>query len=172
MADKITLENVKVGKDGVELKVSSQGKEYAQFTAMWSSGRKGQNGQREYGPTKFVKVMVFGFKAGDLVAGVRAGDLVNVAGSVEHFEWQSNNGPRDDWSIFAESVTLPVPRAQQGQQGWNNQQQPQQQPATGGFGQAQQNVQQGLGGQQAQGDPWNSAPQGGSAGSPDDEPPF
>lgn len=165
MADKITLENVKVGKDGVELKVSSQGKEYAQFTAMWSSGRKGQNGQREYGPTKFVKVMLFGFKAGDLAAGVRAGDLVNVSGSVEHFTWESQNGPRDDWSVFAESVTLPVPRVQQGQGGWNNQQQPQQrgqQPATGGFS-------------QPKGDPWNSAPPangGGFGGGQQDEPPF
>lgn len=164
MADKITLENVKVGKDGVELKVSSQGKEYAQFTAMWSSGRKGQNGQREYGPTKFVKVMVFGFKAPDVAANVQAGDFVNVSGSVEHFEWQSQNGPRDDWSIFAESVTLPVPRAQQqgGQGGWNNQ--PQQQP--------QQQSRGGFGGQQApDNDPWNSAPQGGFGGD-DDTPPF
>lgn len=159
MADKITLENVKVGKDGVELKVSSQGKEYAQFTAMWSSGRKGQNGQREYGPTKFVKVMVFGFKAPDVAANVQAGDFVNVAGSIEHFEWQSQNGPRDDWSIFAESVTLPVPRAQQQGQ-WNNQQ-PHGQQDRGGFG-----------GQQAQGNPWNSAPAGGEFGGADDEPPF
>lgn len=164
MADKITLENVKVGKDGVELKASSQGKEYAQFTAMWSSGRKGQNGQREYGPTKFVKVLVFGFKAQDVAANVHAGDFVNVSGSVEHFEWQSQNGPRDDWSIFAESVTLPVPRAQQqgGQGGWNNQPQQQGQQSRGGFG-----------GQQApDNDPWNSAPPAGGFGGDSDEPPF
>lgn len=160
MADKITLENVKVGKDGVEFKRSSQGKDYAQFTAMWSSGRKGQNGQREYGPTKFVKVLVFGFKAQDVAANVQAGDFVNVSGSVEHFEWQAQTGPRDDWSIFAESVTLPVPRAQQ-QGGWNNQ--PQQgQQSRGGFG-----------GQQApDNDPWNSAPPAGGFGGADEEPPF
>lgn len=66
---------------------------------------------------------------------------------------------------------------QQGQSspqgGFNNQQ-----ASTGGFGQAQTNVQQGLGGQPAPGsqapdnDPWNSAPPAGGFGGVDDEPPF
>lgn len=153
MADRITIENARVGKDGVELKQSSTGKDYAQFTAMWSSGRKNrQTGDREFGPTKFVTVRVFGFTARDVAASIKPGDRVNVTGNVEHFTWAAQDGPRDDWSIFAESVTLPVPRAQGG--GDFQQQAPQQ----GGF--------------QQQGDPWGGAPQGGFQQPTQDEPPF
>ena len=50
MADRITIENVRVTDKGVELKQSSTGKDFAQFTAMWSSGRKNrQTGEREVG---------------------------------------------------------------------------------------------------------------------------
>lgn len=165
---KITLENVRVGKDGVALKVSKAGKEYAEFTVMWSSSRKDQAGQREYGPTKYVKVRVFGYSAGDIAANIGPGQFVNVTGNIDHFEWQSNNGPKDDWSLFAESVTLPVPRAQQ----------------QGGFQGQQQGNRGGFGGQQApDNDPWNSAPPAGNggfgqhpaqvpAGDDFDEPPF
>ena len=70
---------------------------------------------------------------------------MNVTGSLEHFEWMSQGGPKHDWSIFAESVTLPVPRAQQG-----NFQQPAPQ----------------------QGDPWGGAPQGGFSQIKDEPAPF
>lgn len=166
MADRISIENVRVTDKGVELKQSAAGKDYAQLTVMWSSRRKNRkSGEIEYGPTRFMRVIVNGFKAGDIAANVSPGDRVNVEGSVECFEWQSQNGAREDWTIMADSVTLPVPRAQQEQQGWNNQpqQQPQQQ-SRGGFG-GQQPQQQG------QGDPWNSAPQGGF-GAQQDDPPF
>jgi len=156
---KITLDNVKVGKDGVALKVSKAGKEYAEFTVMWSSSRKDQAGQREYGPTKYVKVRVFGYSAGDIAANIQPGQFVNVTGNIDHFEWQSNNGTKDDWAMFAESVTLPVPRAQQGSQ------QPQQgfaqQAPRGGFSQQA----------PVNNDPWQSAPQGGFSGA-NEEPPF
>ena len=146
MADRITIENVRVTDKGVELKQSSTGKDFAQFTAMWSSSRKSrQTGEREYGPTKFVTVRMFGFGARDVAAAVKAGDRVNVTGTVEHFEWMSQGGPKDDWSIFAESVTLPLPRAQQG-----NFQQPAPQ----------------------QGDPWGGAPQGGFSQIKDEPAPF
>lgn len=148
---KINIEGAKVTDQGVEMKHSSGGKEYASFTVMWSSSRKDRNtGEREYGPTKFVRVMAFGFQAGDIAAHIKGGDRVNVAGSIEHFVWHSQNGEKDDWTMFADSVSLPVPRSQQGG-GWG-QQQPQQQP-----------------------DPWNSAPQpqGGFSGGQDaEEPPF
>lgn len=142
MPDKITIENAKVTDKGVETKTSSGGKDYASFTIMWSSSRKNQQtGDREYGPTKFVNVRLFGFAANDVAANVHGGDRVNVTGSLDHFEWQSDNGPKDQWGMFAESVTLPVPRAGQGAPQQQGQQfgQPQQgfQQSQGGFGQQQ-----------------------------------
>ena len=166
MADRISIENVRVTDKGVELKQSAAGKTYAQFSAMWSSRRKNrQSGETEYGPTRFMRVIVNGFKAGDIVANVNPGDRVNVTGRVECFEWQSQNGPKDDWTILADSVSLPVPRAQQGGGsagggGWGGQQQ------GGGWGNQS---------SQQQNDPWNSAPQqqGGFSGAQDDSaPPF
>ena len=153
MSDRITIENVRVGRDGVELKQSAAGKEYAQFTAMWSSSRKNrQSGEMEYGPTKFLTVRVFGFKAGDVAANINAGDRVNVSGNLDHFEWMSQDGPRDDWSLFADSVSLPVPRAGMHER-VNNQ------PGGPSGGSA--------------GDPWNSGPQGGFGGAQsNEEPPF
>lgn len=151
--DKITIENARVTDKGVELKQSSTGKDFAQLTIMWSSSRKNrQTGEREYGETKFVTVRVFGFAAQDIAAGINPGDRVNVTGSIEHFVWQSQGGPKDDWSIFADSVTLPVPRAQGG--GGFQQQAPQQ----AGF--------------QQQGDPWGGAPQGGFSQQDTSNPPF
>lgn len=138
MADTITLHNVKVGRDGVHLKTSNSGKDYAQFVALWSSSRKDRAGQREYGPTKYVTVNVFGFEAQDLAASVTANDYLDITGTIEHFTWQSDNGPRDSWTIFADRVTRPLPRAQQHQQqphnnAWGTA------PSTGGFG-AQEDV--------------------------------
>lgn len=159
MSDRITIENARVTDKGVELKQSQSGKDYAQFTIMWSSTRKNrQTGEAEYGPTKFVTVRVFGFSAKDVAAAVQPGDRVNVTGSIEHFEWASQQGPKDDWGMFAESVTKPLPRAQQQnahQDPWGSQYQ-------GGFG-------------QDTGSSHHVAPAGpgAPAGQPtDDEPPF
>ena len=143
--DTITINNAKVTDKGVELKTSKQGKQYAQLTVMWSSTRKSQDGSTEYGPTKFINVFVRGYEAENVAAHVHAGDRVNVTGTVQHFEWQSNNGPKDDWSITG-SVSLPVPRAQQ--QGCSWSQQPAQAPQAGNWGQAAPTGQQGM--QQAQ----------------------
>lgn len=144
------LKNVKIAvpKSGqnagqaIQLKTSKSGKTYAQFTVMESSSRPDQGGGREYGPTKFVTCRVFGFDAENLHAAVMGGvDRVNVEGDLTHFEWQSDQGPRDDWSMFVSDVSLPVPRAQQGGGNFGGQQQGQQQggsswdaaPAGGGF---------------------------------------
>lgn len=153
MADRISIENVRVTDKGVEMKQSAAGKDYATLTVMWSSSRKNrQTNETEYGPTHFMRVIVNGFKAGDIVANVHPGDRVNVSGRVECFEWQSNQGPKEDWTIIADSVSLPVPRAQQGGGnpggGWNSN-------------------------PPKQSDPWNSGPKGGFGGAQDDElPPF
>lgn len=166
MTDRISIENVRVTDKGVEMKQSAAGKDYATLTVMWSSSRKNrQTNETEYGPTRFMRVIVNGFKAGDIAANVNPGDRVNVEGSVECFEWQSQNGPREDWTIMADSVTLPVPRAQQ-QGGYGQGNQPgvfQGQQARGGFG-----------GQQQSNDPWNSAPPAGNGGfgGDSDTPPF
>lgn len=146
--DTITINRARVTDKGVEMRTSKNGNEYASLTVMWSSSRKDKAGSTEYGPTKFIKVTVTGFEAKDVFANIKAGDRVNVTGRIQHFEWQSDKGPQDDWSILG-TVSLPVPYASDNQQqgsawgqdnsnAWSNQQAPNQQ-------QAQQNIQQGLG---------------------------
>ena len=115
--DTITINNAKVTDKGVEMRTSKNGNQYASLTVMWSSSRKDKAGGTEYGPTKFVKVTVTGYEAQDVAANIKPGDRVNVTGRIQHFEWQSNNGPKDDWSISG-SVSLPVPRAQQQGSAW------------------------------------------------------
>lgn len=130
---RVELKNVKIstpknGNPPIEIKTSKTGKQYAQFTVMESSSKKDQAGQWENGPTKFITCRVFGFDAENLHAAVMGGtDRINVAGELEHFTWQSQNGPRDDWSMFVSDVSLPLPKAQQSGGGWNNQ------PQQGGF---------------------------------------
>lgn len=166
MSDLITIENAMITKKGLERKVTKSGKDYVEFTIMWSSYRKDQQGTGESGPTKFVRVRVGGFEAQNLLAAVGAGDRVTVTGRIEHFEWNSQQGTQDDWGMWWASVSLPVPRAQQkGGYGQGNQQ---------GGSQGQQS-RGGFGGQQApDNDPWNSAPPVGNGGfgGADDEAPF
>lgn len=162
MSDLITIENAMITKQGIEHKTTKSGKDYAEFTIMWSSYRKDQNGNGENGPTKFVRVRVGGYEAQNLLASVGAGDRVNVTGRIEHFEWHSQQGAQDDWGMWWASVSLPVPRAQQqGQQ-------------QGGFQGQKQGNRSGFGGQQQNNDPWNSTPPAGNGGfgGADDEPPF
>lgn len=153
--DTITINRARVTDKGVEMRTSKNGNQYASLTVMWSSSRKDKAGETEYGPTKFIKVTVTGFEAKDVFANIRPGDRVNVTGRIQHFEWQSDKGPQDDWSILG-TVSLPVPYADNQQQGsawpepntgnaWSSQPTQQQAPNQQ---QAQQNVQQGLGAQE------------------------
>lgn len=148
--DTITINRARVTDKGVQLRTSKNGNQYASLTVMWSSSRKDKAGGTEYGPTKFVKVTVTGYEAQDVAANIKPGDRVNVTGRIQHFEWQSDKGPQDDWSILG-TVSLPVPYADNHQQGsawpepntgnaWATSQPTQQQ--------AQQNIQQGLGAQE------------------------
>lgn len=165
MSDLITIENAMITKKGLERKTTKSGKDYVEFTIMWSSYRKDQQGNGENGPTKFVRVRVGGFEAQNLLAAVGAGDRVTVTGRIEHFEWSSQQGVQDDWGMWWASVSLPVPRSQQ-QGGYGQGNQP------GGF-QGQQGNRGGFGGQQApDNDPWNSAPPAGGFGGDSDTPPF
>lgn len=118
MSDVITIRNARVLDRGVELKQSKKGDDYAEFTIMWSTSKKNrQTGEYENGPTKFVRVMLFGFEAKDVAAAVNGGDRVDVTGKIEHNPWTNKNGEeKDSWDLLAERVTLPVPRAGQGQQ--------------------------------------------------------
>lgn len=150
MADMIKIDRARVTKDGPELKTSSAGNEYVRFTVMWSSSRKDRSDQWDHGPTKFLKVTCFGELAQQVMQTVRPETNVSLYGKVEHFEWQSQNGPRDDWSMLADMVS---PARSNGKQQGGAQQQRQ-----GGFS-------------QRQGDPWNAQPQGGFGGD-QDEPPF
>lgn len=110
---RIEIENARVTDKGAELKTSQAGKEYATFTVMWSDSRKDRTGQWENGPTKFVRCNVFGAKVKDVAYSLIPGTRVNVSGNIEHFEWQSDNGPRDSWTIPFACVSLPVPKAEQ-----------------------------------------------------------
>mgnify|MGYP000884850621 CR=1 FL=1 len=126
---RVELENVKVsvpkqgpnaGQPVVMKTAQSSGKQYAQFTVMESSSRKDQTSQREYGPTIFIRCRVHGYAAQDVYSALMGGtDRVNVAGEMEHFLWQSQQGPKDTWDIGFARVTLPVPRTQQQSGGWS-----------------------------------------------------
>ena len=154
---RVELENVKVsvpkqgpnaGQPVVMKTAKSSGKQYAEFTVMESSSRKDQNQQWENGPTKFVRCRVHGYAAQDVYAALMGGtDRVNVTGEMEHFIWQSQNGPKETWDIGFARVSLPVPRSQQ---------------SGGNFG----------GQSQQQSDAWNSAPQSGGFPGADQNPPF
>lgn len=104
--DRIQIDRARITDKGVELKTSKDGKPYARFSVMWSSSRKDQNGGWEHGPTKFLNVTVFGEGAEVAERVLAPKDLVALAGRVEHFEWQSQQGPRDDWRLIADHVTL------------------------------------------------------------------
>ncbi|WP_066584629.1 single-stranded DNA-binding protein [Corynebacterium provencense] len=147
---RVELENVKVavpksgpnaGQPVVMKTAKSSGNQYAEFTVMESSSRKDQAGQWENGPTIFIRCRVHGYAAQDVYAALMGGvDRVDVKGDLEHFLWQSQQGPKDTWDIGFARVSLPVPRTQQQSQG-------------GGWS--------GGGSQPAQQGAWDSAPQGG-----------
>lgn len=67
-------------------------------------------------------------------------ERVMLNGVLEHFTWESQQGPRDDWKMMANAVALELPRSQggQAQQGYQQQGQQQAQQAwgqpQGGFG--------------------------------------
>lgn len=120
--DRISIDRARITDKGVELKTSKQGKPYATFSVMWSSSRKNQqNDQWEHGPTKFLGVTMFGTAAEAAAELLSPKDTVALAGKIEHFEWQSNQGPRDDWKMLADHVTL-VRRGQSAAQpdAWNS----------------------------------------------------
>lgn len=116
--DQLTIRNARVTDQGVELKTSKAGKEFASLTVMWSTNKKNrQTGEMEYGPTKFVRVTVLGFDANDIAASVNGGDRVDVTGSIEHTTFTKKDGAEgDSWDLLAERVTLPVPRGGNGGQ--------------------------------------------------------
>lgn len=128
---RVELENVKIavpkqgpnaGQPVVMKTAKSSGKQYAEFTVMESSSRKDQAGQWENGPTKFVRCRVHGYAAQDVYTALMGGaERVDVKGDLEHFIWQSQQGPQEVWTIGFAKVALPVPRTQQGQQtgGWS-----------------------------------------------------
>lgn len=118
MADSIIIRNARVLDKGVELKQSKKGDDYAEFTIMWSTNKKNrQTGETEFGPTKFVRVKLFGFEAKDVAAAINGGDRVDVSGRIEHTPWTTKDGEeRDSWDLMADRVTLPVPRVGNGGQ--------------------------------------------------------
>lgn len=116
--DVITIRNARITDQGVEMKTSKAGKEFASLTVMWSTNKKNrQTGDMEYGPTKFVRVTVLGFDAQDIASSLNGGDRVDVTGSIEHTTFTKKDGSEgDSWDLLAERVTLPVPRSGQGSQ--------------------------------------------------------
>lgn len=155
--DIIKIDRARVTKNGVEKKIAKSGVEYATFTVLWSSSKKDQNDQWEHGPTKFLRVTCFGDLAQMVAATIQPEMNVSLVGKLEHHEWMSQGGPKDDWQLTADLVSpARSSGGQRQQQGGGFQQQA---PQQGGF--------------QQQGDPWGGAPQGGFSQQPtQDEPPF
>lgn len=123
--DIIKIDRARVTKQGPELKTSKSGNQYVRFTVMWSSGRPDRSGQGfENGPTKFLNVTCFGELAQQVMQTVQPNTNVALVGKLEHFEWQGQNGPQDDWSMVADLVSPArvSQRQQGGQQGdpWNS----------------------------------------------------
>lgn len=158
-----------LGKDP-ELKQSRDGRTtFAKFSLAWSERQKDATGNFSDGPTQWIQVTVFGRQAQNVVASLGKGMRVIVTGRLQPEMWQSQQGEQVVMTMTADTVapeltfaSVQVVRNEKGQQqgsGFQGQQPAQQHQ--GGFSQ-----------QQAQGDPWNSAPPAGGFGGDDSEPPF
>ncbi|MGN0095075.1 MAG: single-stranded DNA-binding protein [Corynebacterium sp.] len=132
-----------LGKDP-EGKTSNAGKPFARFSLAWSESSKDQQGNWQDGPTQWVQVTCFGRVAQNLVTSLHKGDRVNVTGRIKPESWSSQQGEQTVLALTADSVSPDLTFASV---------QVQKNPKGGQGG-----SQDGFGGQQGGGDPWNSAP--------------
>ena len=168
-----------------ELRFTPSGAAVTNFRIAYNPNpKKNPDGTWDNGEGTFLTVNVWRGMAENVASSLQKGMEVIVIGKLAQRTYQTKEGEgRTVYEVQADNVgpalewqTAVVQKSQargEGQQtqgsGWGHQ------PATGGFGQAQTNVQQGLGGQPAS-DPWNSAPPAGEQqqafGGQDDDPPF
>ena len=137
----------RAGSDG-ELRFTPSGQAACSFSVADTPRKKDQSGQWiDAGPTLWQRVQVWGPEAEKAAEEVRKGSLVSVSGRVKADEWQDKQTgeTRKSTTLVADVVYVHPPKEQQGGP------------------RVQQN--------QAQPDPWGSAPQTAFGGG-QDEPPF
>lgn len=145
------------------LKLQPDGKAWTGFTILWSEREKNQNGEWVDTPPMSVNVSCYGSLAENAATTLRKGTRVTVSGRAKPSVWNSQQGAQMQIALFADSVavelrfaTAQVTKSTSNKGRGNNwSQQPTQQ-------QAQQNIQDAFGGQEA--DPFGS--------NADAEPPF
>lgn len=145
----------------------SDGKAWTGFTVLWSEREKNQNGEWVDTPRMAVNVSCYGNLAENAATTLRKGMRVTVVGRVKPSVWNSQNGEQMQLALTADSVavdlrfaTAQVTKSTGGQSQGNNWNQ---QNGQMNQRQAQQNIQQAFGSQQA--DPFG-------ASNTNDEPPF
>ena len=167
-----------------ELRFTPAGAAVTNFRIAYNPNpKKNPDGSWDNGEGTFLTVNVWRGMAENVATSLQKGMEVIVIGKLAQrtyqtregedrtvFEVQADNvGPALEWQVaqVQKSQSRGEGQGQQSQGGWNNTQQQQ-----GGFGQSQNNVQKGLGGQPVENDPWDSAPPAGGFGGQDSEPPF
>lgn len=139
-----------------ELKHSSSGKAWATFSLAWSERIRDAQGNWDQGPTVWVQVAVFGKLAEAACANLSKGMQVQVTGRIQPESWSSNQGEETVLKLSADNVSPTL---------FFQDVQVTKRESSGG----------GMPRQQAQNDPWQSAPvqsQGGFSATQDEDPPF
>lgn len=89
----------------IELKTSSAGTEYANFSVAVDRSRKDKDGNRQ---TDFFKVSVFGKSAVFCQTYFHKGDGINVFGRMESDKYTDKDGNnRIGWTLMAEQIEFP-----------------------------------------------------------------
>lgn len=118
MSDQITLSSARVTKQGVELKTSRAGKQFATFSVMNSSRVRDSQGEWGYGPTEFYRVLVTGFNAEKVADQVGAGDNVRVSGEYKYSAYTTKDGDeRESREITFAEVSIPLKKSDGGSRG-------------------------------------------------------
>ena len=147
MSNTMTIKG-RAGSDG-ELRFTPSGQAACSFSVADTPRKKDESGQWvDAGPTLWQRVQVWGPEAEKAAEEVRKGSLVSVSGRVKADEWtdKQTGETRKSTTLVADVVYVHPPKESQGGQ------------------RVQQN--------QAQADPWGSAPTGQGFGGGDDAPPF
>lgn len=99
----------------LELKTSSTGSEYMNFSVAVDRSRKDKDGNKQ---TDFFKVSVFGKTAVFCNTYFKKGDGINVCGRMESDKYTDKNGvERIGWTLMAEQVEFPHGKGKGGSDG-------------------------------------------------------
>ena len=159
-----------------ELRFTPSGAAVANFRIAYNPNpKKNPDGTWDNGEGTFLTINVWRGMAENVASSLQKGMEVIVIGKLAQRSYENREGEkRTVYEVQADNVgpalewqTAQVSKSQSRGDSSDSGQQ-----SAGGFGQAQSNVQQGLGGQSIENDPWNSAPPVGGFGGQNDEPPF